>query len=132
MDTTPNASSSLSSSPRSFGQTFAAAARFWETWRLAYNFVLLAIFGTWVLATWPHFRGAFKLFHLFQLTILAFLANLCYCAAYAVDLPLEASSFAARWQRWRWALWLSGMMFAVLIESYWIADEIYPGVNWNG
>jgi hypothetical protein len=23
-------------------------------------------------------------------------------------------------------LWLSGMLFAVLVADYWIADEIYP------
>ena len=30
--------------------------------------------------------------------------------------------------RWRWALWLGGALFAVLLANYWIADEIYPYV----
>jgi len=33
------------------------------------------------------------------------------------------------WKRRRWILWLMGMMFAVLFENYWIADEIYPFVK---
>jgi hypothetical protein len=126
MDAAASSTSSLSSSPSPLRSHFAAAVRFWEPWRLAYNFVLLAVFGTWVLATWPHFRRAFKLLHLLQLVVLALLANLCYCAAYAVDLPLAVSSFGTRWQRWRWVLWLLGMTFAVVLEWYWIGDEIYP------
>ena len=105
---------------------FAKAAQFWEPWRLSYNVVLAAVFFTWVLATWPHFRGVFRVVNLLKFGVLALLANACYCAAYGVDLPLQASSFAPRWQRWRWSLWLVGTLFAVVLESYWIADEIYP------
>jgi hypothetical protein len=57
------------------------------------------------------------------------LANVCYCAAYLVDLPLQYSSFRAAWRRRRFALWLAGMLFAALLASYWIADEIYPYVS---
>ena len=122
------AGSSLSSTPSSFRSHLAAAARFWEPWRLAYNTALAAVVFAWIVATWPHFRGAFKLIHLLQLTVLALLANVCYCAAYLVDLPLESSSVAERWRCWRWSLWLLGTLFAVLLECYWIADEAYPFV----
>jgi len=118
--------SSASSSPAPLRTNFAAAARFWETWRLAYNGVLLLVAATWVLATWPHFRGAFRLIPFLQLVVLALLANVCYSAAYAVDLALLASSFAAHWARSRWVLWLAGTIFAVVLEWYWIGDEIYP------
>ena len=122
------AGSSLSSTPSPFRSHLAAAARFWEPWRLAYNTALAAVVFAWIVATWPHFRPAFNLTSLLFLVILALLANVCYCAAYAVDLPLGASSFAARWRRWRWSLWLVGTLFAVLLECYWIADEVYPFV----
>ena len=60
--------------------------------------------------------------------MLAALANVCYCAAYFVDLPLQYSSFRAAWLRWRFALWLAGMLLATALANYWIADEIYPYV----
>ena len=122
METTSRASSS----PAPSKANFAAAARFWEPWRPGYNLVLVAVAGTWVVATWPHFRGALRLIPFLQLMVLALLTNVCYSAAYLVDLPLQASSFAARWARSRWVLWLLGTVFAVVLEWYWIGDEIYP------
>jgi len=70
---------------------------------------------------WPHFRPALPL-----LFALAVLANVCYCAAYLVDLPLQVSSFGSGWRRRRVVPWLAGMLFAAGLASYWIADEIYP------
>jgi hypothetical protein len=113
-------------SPAPFKAHLAAAARFWESWRLGYNGALLLVGATWVVATWPHFRGAIRLVPFLQLMFLALLANVCYSSAYLVDLSLQASSYAARWVRWRWVLWLAGTLFAVLLEWYWIGDEIYP------
>ncbi|GAC1663232.1 MAG: hypothetical protein PVS2B2_21700 [Candidatus Acidiferrum sp.] len=105
---------------------FADAIRFWEPRRLVYNFVLTAIVVIWVAATWPHFRTGLTLSTLPPLGILALLANVCYCAAYLVDIPLQQSSFDSLWKRRRWILWLLGTLFAILLANYWIADEIYP------
>jgi hypothetical protein len=102
--------------------------RFWETRRIIYNLVLAAFVAAWLVRTWPHFRPAMTWHSLLLLSILGLLANLCYCAAYLVDLPLRAS-LGDRWKRWRWGLWLAGMLFAILFENYWIADEIYPFVR---
>jgi len=41
--------------------------------------------------TWPHFRPALTRPALPLLFALAVLANVCYCAAYLVDLPLQVS-----------------------------------------
>ena len=94
--------------------------------RLIYNAVLTAVFAAWVAWTWPHFRGAFTVDHLVALVVLALLANVCYCAAYLVELPMAASAW---WARRRWGLWLMGMVIAFVLENYWIADEIYPDVR---
>ena len=113
-------------------KSLSEAAQFWEPQRLAYNLALAAVFAAWVLATWPHFRPAFALIPVLQLGVLALLANVCYCAAYLVDIPIRLSNWSAMhgkfWQRGRWGLWLLGTVLAIVFENYWIADEIYPYV----
>lgn len=111
---------------RTFGACFAEALRYWETRRIPYNIVLLAATVCWFLATWPHFRTALTLHSLLLFVILGGIANVCYCAAYLVDLPLQPSAAGAVWRRRRWALWLVGTLFAILLSSYWIVDEMYP------
>jgi hypothetical protein len=107
--------------------SFADAARFWEHGRLIYNAVLGAVVAAWVIATWPHFRPVLTLSSVLLLTVLALLANLCYCAAYLVDIPMQRFSRMPSWGRR--GLWFLGMLFAVVLANYWIADEIYPFVR---
>jgi hypothetical protein len=107
----------------------ADAIRFWELRRIFYNLALASVVLLWVTVSWPHFRPAFTLISLLQLAVLALLANLCYCAAYLVDLPMQGSPLSSVWKRRRWALWVVGTLFAILFENYWIADEIYPFVR---
>ena len=112
-------------------RSFAEAARFWEPRRIIYNVILLAFMIGWFVATWPHFRPALALFPFFQFAALGLLANVCYSAAYLVDVPLLQTGIGAAWSRGRWrlGLWMLGMLFAILLENYWIADEIYPFVQ---
>ena len=100
--------------------------RYWEQRRIFYNLALAAVVIIWIAASWPHFRPALALVPFLQLLVLALIANVFYCAAYFVDLPMQFSSLRARWTRGRWALWVLGTLFAILFENYWIADEIYP------
>ena len=104
----------------------SSSARFWEPRRILYNLVLLTVCMVWLAASWPHFRPAFHLAYLFPLLFLALVANLCYSAAYLVDIPLSTSAARASWLSRRWILWLAGTLFAILLANYWIADEIYP------
>lgn len=94
-----------------------------------YNLVLSVVASTWVLATWPHFRPMPIPSSLLLLAALAFLANICYSAAYLLELPLLHTPLQAFWIRWRWSVWLLGTLLAVLFEDYWISDEIYPFVR---
>lgn len=112
----------------SLRERFVDAARFWEPRRIAYNLVLTAVCIFWLVKTWPHFRPAFTLTSLLPLSILALLANVCYCAAYLVDIPMQFSALGANWRQRRWVLWLLGTLLAFLVENYWIADEIYPSL----
>jgi len=117
-----------------FKQSVADALRYWEPRRVLYNALLTTVAVSWVVFTWPHFRSVQLMGIppgdsqpvLLILVILAFLANVCYCAAYVVDIPLQLTF--ATWRKYRWALLLIGILFALLVENYWIADEIYPFV----
>ena len=105
------------------------AARYWEPRRLIYNVVLTLVALIWLVSTWPHFRPALSLRSLYQLSILGVFANLCYSSAYVADIPVQYSSLGPVWRRRRGALWLAGMVVAIVLENYWIADEIYPFVG---
>ena len=108
---------------------FPEAIRYWEPRRLIYNFALLAACVAWFAVEWPHFLPALTWTSLPPLAILALLANVCYCAAYLVDIPLQQSSLGAVWRSRRWTLWLMGTLFAIVLASYWINDEIYPSIH---
>jgi hypothetical protein len=105
------------------------AIRYWELRRIVYNGLLAVVVAAWVVLSWPHFRSALALGALVPLSILAVLANVCYCAAYLADVPMQLSVFRVTWRRWRWSLCLAGTLFAILLANYWIADEIYPYVR---
>lgn len=118
-----------SSHPVELRGILSDAMGYWERRRIIYNFLLVAVVLIWIAGTWPHFRSAFTWSSLGALLVLAALANLCYCAAYLADLPMQHSSFRALWRRWRWGLWVIGTLFAILFTNYWIADEIYSFVH---
>src|ERR1700726_2809889 len=105
-------------------QRLTRASRFWEPRRVIYNLVLTVVVAFWVLFTWPHFRPAINLNVLLLLSILAALANICYSAAYLVELTIRASASRVKLNRQRWLLWSMGMLFAVVLENYWIVDEL--------
>ena len=80
-------------------------------------------------ATSHRFRNALIFSSFLKMTVLGLLATVCYCAAYVVDIPWLRSSLTKRWRRFRPVLWVAGTLFATLLATYWIADEIYPFVN---
>jgi hypothetical protein len=112
--------------PPTFRDLISDAIRYWEPRRLVYNLVLVAIVLGWVAVTWPHLRSALTWPSALAVFVLAVLANVCYCTAYLVDITVQYSDFQGIWRKWRWALWVIGMISAGVIASYWIADEIYP------
>ncbi len=105
--------------------TLRDAARFWERGRIFYNAILTAIVLLWVVLTWPHFRPALSLSPLVAMLVLALLANVCYSVAYVIEILFLRNAPS---RRWRWAVWVVGTLFAILLENYWIADEIYDSV----
>ena len=104
--------------------TLAEAARFWEPRRILYNVILTAVTIAWFAHAWPNFREEFTLQGIIPLSVLALIANILYCAAYFIDVPMQLTPFSAVWKRRRWVLWLAGTLLAFVITNYWIADEI--------
>jgi hypothetical protein len=102
----------------------AQAIRFWEPLRIAYNLLLTGVVLLWVVGTWPRLRGAMTWASLLALGVLALLANVCYCAAYLVDIPIQKAKLTNALRKWRWALWIAGTLLAIVLANYWIADEI--------
>ena len=104
------------------------ALRYWEPRRIIYNLVLATVVVAWTVLTWPHFQPAFTLQSLLFILVLATVANACYCAVYLIDIPLQRS-LKGIWLHRRWVLWIAGTLFSVVLECYWIADEIFPYVK---
>ena len=109
--------------------TSLSVARFWERGRLLYNAILAAIVLLWVVLTWPHFRPVVTPLSLEFLSVFAILANVCYSAAYLADVFMRLVLPSTSLRRFRQALFVLGTLFAMLLENYWIADEIYPYVE---
>jgi len=105
------------------------AARFWELRRLVYNAILAAIVLLWLFLTWPHFRPALTLGSLEAFSALGLAANLCYSAAYLAEFFMQALVPEAYWRRFRLTLFALGTLLAIVMENYWIADEIYSYAN---
>jgi hypothetical protein len=104
------------------------AVRFWEARRLWYNAVLFAIVMLWLVFTWPHFRPALNWLDFGRMCVLAVLANVCYCGAYVAEFFMQGAVPLTYWRRTRHAIWILGMVIAVVFSNYWIADEIYPDI----
>src|SRR6266481_6694916 len=124
-----NPSNDFQHSSAPIRELLADAAHFWEPRRISYNLALIAIVFTWLIATWPHFRPALTLASLGIFTVLGLIANVLYSVAYLIDMGLQTASFRNAWRQRRWVLWLAGLILAIALTNYWIADEIYPYVH---
>jgi len=104
----------------SFGDMVSNAMRYWERGRLFYNLALTAVVLFHVAAAWPHSKALFIWDVGLGLFALAVLANVAYCAAYAVDLFVQSSGSQVAWQRWRWVLLVIGTAFAAVIAHFFV------------
>ena len=101
-----------------FGEIAGDALRYWEPRRILYNLALAAVVGAHLAAGWPGSRSALVWNTLFLLIFLAVLANVCYCAAYAVDLFAQYSGLRATWMHWRWVVLVIGTVFGAVIAHF--------------
>jgi hypothetical protein len=94
------------------------AIRYWEPRRLIYNAILALIVIGYFFGSLPESRAALSFDGFLFVFILAVLANLCYCAAYIVDIFAQFSGFRVLWLRWRWLLLALGVTFAGIITRF--------------
>jgi len=104
------------SRPRvTFCDLAADALRYWESRRLVYNGALFLVVLGHVVSGWPASRSILVRTPLLGFFLLAVLANICYCAVYAVDLLAQFSGLRGVWRKWRWVVLATGTAFAAVI-----------------
>jgi hypothetical protein len=96
----------------------ANALRYWEPRRLVFNGVLALVVLTHFLLAWPDSRSRLSFDLLLGIFILAVLANVCYCAVYAVDLFVQFSGLHAPWRAGRIVVLIVGTAFAATITHF--------------
>ena len=101
-----------------FADLTADALRYWEPRRLFYNAVLLTVVCVHFYAGWPNSKSIIARDPLFLLFFLAVLANVAYCAAYAIDLFVQFSGLHSAWTRWRSLVLIIGTAFAAVIAHF--------------
>ena len=113
----PNPTVPVAASPR-VGELVADALRYWEPRRLLYNLVLAVVVVAHFLTSWPTSKSFLVWNNVLGLFVLAVLANVCYCAAYVVDLFVQLSGSHASWARWRWLLLVIGILFGAVLAHF--------------
>ena len=94
------------------------AIRYWEPRRILYNAVLLLVVALSYWVNLPASRVSVNADSLLVLFVLAVLANVAYCAAYAVDVVAQISAFRGVWLRVRWMLLVVGLLFAGVLAHF--------------
>jgi len=99
------------------------AIKFWERWRLLYNLALAVII--YFAIGYPLSKASLTLDLCLSLFLLAVVANVAYCAAYLVDIFVQASGFREIWRQYRKVLFVIGTLFAGIITRF-VAMGMFP------
>ena len=108
-------------------ESVTAAIRYWEPRRLIYNVVLAAIVLAYFSLAYPMSRSKISLDFVLMLFLLAVLANVAYCAAYLVDIFVSASGYRALWEKYRWIIFVVGLLFAATITRFFALGMFQTG-----
>src|ERR1700680_438418 len=95
-----------------FRETATDAIRYWEPRRVVYNLILAVIVLTYFCLNYPGSLVALSVDNVLWVFVLAVLANVAYCAAYVVDIFAQVSGYQALWRKYRWMLFVFGVLFA--------------------
>jgi ABC-type uncharacterized transport system permease subunit len=112
-----------------FGEVASDALRYWERRRAIYNVILLIVVAVEFFMRWPASRSALSSDTILVCFFLAVLANVAYCAAYAVDLFVQFSGLRSSWGRMRWIVFLVGTAFAATITHFFAPGVFEAGIG---
>ena len=99
-------------------ESFTDAIRFWEPRRLIYNLALALVVIIYFVVGYPASKALLSADFVLLVFLLAVVANVAYCAAYLVDVFVQASGYREIWQRSRWLLFAIGTTFAAVITRF--------------
>jgi hypothetical protein len=108
-----------------FNEISTDAIRYWESRRIIFNIVLAVLYFSTVALGLSRSYGhgsvesILNFRSLTGICVLAFLANICYCIAYPVDLFVQSSDFRDTWRRTRWIFFAVGLVIASLLTIAW-------------
>jgi hypothetical protein len=101
-----------------FREALTDSMRYWEPRRIVYNFVLLAVVSIHALLAWRESVFAVTTDTGLVLFLLWVLANVAYCAAYVVDIPVQFSGFKPPWLKVRAVVFVVGVAFAAVLAHF--------------
>ena len=110
-------------------ESVTVAIRYWEPRRLIYNVVLAGIVLIYFGLSYPGSKSTISVDFVLLLFLLAVLANVAYCAAYPVDIFVSASSYRDQWKKYRWVVFLIGVLFAATITRFIALGMFRPAVS---
>jgi hypothetical protein len=102
------------------------AIRYWEPRRLIYNAVLAALVLVYFFKAFPASKAQLSVDGALGVFLLAVLANVAYCAAYGADIFAQISGYRELWRKYRWILFLIGVLFAGIITRF-VAIGMFQG-----
>src|SRR5262249_2149762 len=101
-----------------FREIAADALKYWELRRPIYNLVLFGVVAVEYFARLPESKTVLTTDNLIGCFILAVLANVAYCAAYAVDIFVQVSGVQASCPQRCWIVLLVGTAFAGAVTHF--------------
>jgi hypothetical protein len=110
-----------------FREALTDSMRYWEPRRIPYNLVLLGVVGIHALLAWRESKFAFTTDTALVLFLLWVLANVAYCAAYVVDIPVQFSGFRPPWLKVRVVVFVVGVAFAAVLAHFFASVMFQAG-----
>lgn len=104
--------------PNHYKQLVIDSVQYWERMRIVYNLVLMTLAITCWGAEMLSGRAIDLIGGMVVLLMFAVPANVCFCAAYPVDLGLQLTPLRDSWRRWRWLLFLCGTLLASAVAVW--------------